>query len=232
MSKQHNKFIRRYQLADMLMHWSVAAGFVLALITGYLIFFQGTSRLLVDSAGHTSRLVHRIGAMLFVVGPVLYFIFSKKRLGFLTAFKWDKSDIGWLKAAPKYYFVGGEGMPPQAKYNTGQKLYYLLAVIFGFLLTVTGFSLWFDWFTGAAGLFMLVVHDLSALVITLFFGVHIYLTIFHPRERISFNAMITGYMESEYAKHHHEIWYNEVKNQDGKTRKQTQKKKKTYSLNG
>lgn len=229
MSKLQNKLIRRYRLTDMLMHWSVAAGFILALITGYLIFFQGTSTLLDHSAGHTTRLVHRIGALFFVLAPAVYFIFSKKRFGFLTAFKWNKSDIGWLKAAPKHYFIGGDGMPPQAKYNTGQKMYYLFAVVFGFLLAVTGFALWFDWFTGAAGLFMLVVHDISALVIALFFGVHVYLSVFHPRERVSFNAMVTGYMDSDYAEHHHELWYSKVKDQNEQIEKQNTQK--SYTLN-
>ncbi|MGG0717452.1 cytochrome b/b6 domain-containing protein [Robertmurraya massiliosenegalensis] len=229
MSKRQNKLIRRYQLVDMLMHWTIALGFLLALITGYLIFFQGTSTLMDQSAGHTSRLIHRIGAVLFVVAPVIYFIFSKKRFGFLSAFKWGKSDLGWLKAAPKHYFLGGE-LPPQTKYNSGQKLYYLFALVFGLLLAVTGFALWFDWFTGAAGIFMLVVHDISALVLTLFFGVHVYLTVFHPSERASFNAMATGYMDSEYAEHHHEIWYNEVKDQDRKNDEQLQEKPESQTM--
>lgn len=28
--------------------------------------------------------------------------------------------------------------------------------------------------------------------------------------------MATGYMDREYAKHHHELWYNEVKAQEEK----------------
>lgn len=232
MNKQQKRLIRRYHLADMLMHWSVALGFVLALITGYLIFFQGTSTLLDHSSGHTSRLIHRIGAVLFIAAPAIYFIFSKRRFGFIDAFKWNKTDFGWLKAAPKHYFTGGEGMPPQAKYNTGQKMYYLFAVIFGFLLTFTGFALWFDWYAGAIGFFMLVIHDISALVITLFFGVHVYLSVFHPHERVAFNAMITGYMEADYAEHHHQIWYNNVKDQDenSKKPKQNQNDQKPYTL--
>lgn len=214
MSKQQNKLIRRYRWTDMLMHWTVAVGFVLALITGYLIFFKGSATLLNSSTGLTLRIVHRVGAVLFVAAPLIYFIFSKKRFGFLTAFKWDKSDIGWLKAAPKHYFVGGDSMPPQPKYNTGQKMYYLFAVIFGFLLAVSGFSLWFDWFTGTAGVVMLLIHDISAVVIALFFAVHVYLTVMHPHERTSFNAMVTGYMDSEYAEHHHEIWYTEEKEKE------------------
>jgi len=230
MSKHQNKLIRRYTLADILMHWSVAIGFILALVTGYLIFFKGSASLLDNSAGNILRLVHRIGGLIFIVAPVIYFIFSKKRFGFLTAFKWDKSDLGWLKAAPKHYFVGGDGMPPQAKYNTGQKMYYLFVLIFGLLLIVTGFALWFDWFKGPAGLFMVVVHDVSALMVTLFFGVHIYLSAIHPRERVSFNAMVTGYMDEDYAEHHHEIWYNEEiekeKEKEKEKNKQSQKNHK------
>lgn len=204
------KLVKRYNRSDMLMHWTVAAGFVLALITGYAVFFEGTSALLVTEAGYIVRLLHRIGAVMFVVAPVIYFIFSKKRFGFLQAFKWNKNDLGWLKAAPKHYFVGGGGMPPQEKYNTGQKMYYLFAVVCGVLLAFTGFALWFGWFSSVMGLVMIFIHDLSAILLTLFFFVHVYLTVFHPNERVSFNAMASGYMDKDYAEHHHELWYDEV----------------------
>lgn len=107
-------------------------------------------------------------------------------------------------------------MPPQEKYNSGQKMYYLFAVVCGILLALSGFALWFGWFTETAGLYMIFIHDVSAVLLTLFFFVHIYLTVFHPHERVSFNAMATGYMDKEYAEHHHEIWYKEVKEAEKK----------------
>lgn len=203
------KNVKRYETADRLLHWAVALGCVLALISGYLIFFEGTSSLLDHAAGMTLRIVHRIGALLFVITPILYFIFSKKRFGFLTAFKYDKSDLGWLKAAPNHYFVGGD-LPPQGKYNTGQKVYYLFAVVMGIILTLTGFAMWFGLFSGRMGLVMIVLHDLSALALGLFFVVHVYLAAIHPRENISLNAMVTGYMDREYAEHGHELWFKEM----------------------
>ena len=42
--------------------------------------------------------------------------------GVKQAFTWGAEDIGWLKAAPSYYFLGDESaMPPQGSMNTGQK---------------------------------------------------------------------------------------------------------------
>ncbi len=216
MSKQGKKLVKRYNRSDMIMHWTVAAGFLMALLTGYAVFFEGTSALLVNEAGYIVRLIHRIGAVMFVVAPIIYFIFSKKRFGFLSAFKWGKRDFGWLMAAPKHYFVGGGNMPPQEKYNTGQKLYYLFAVVCGVLLAFSGFALWFGWFTATAGLIMVFIHDLSAVLLTIFFFVHVYLTVFHPNERTSFNAMASGYMDREYAEHHHELWYKEVEEEEEK----------------
>ena len=46
--KDQEKLVKRYNLPDMLMHWAVAAGFILALITGYVVFFEGTSKFLVN----------------------------------------------------------------------------------------------------------------------------------------------------------------------------------------
>lgn len=211
MSKPKNtkRLIRRYTLSDMLMHWSVALGCVTLLITGGIIFFSSSSTLLNTDAGNMSRLFHRIGAIFFVAAPVIYFILSKKRFGFLVAFKYDKTDLGWLKNAVKHYFVGGP-LPPQGKYNTGQKMYYAVAVVCGILLAISGFALWFDWFTGTGRLVMIVLHDIGAFALGVFFLVHVYLSAIHPRERISFNAMVTGYMDRRYAEHSHELWVEEL----------------------
>lgn len=223
MSKKKKKtLMKRYNRTDRVMHWTVAAGFILALLTGYAVFFEGSSKLLVNEVGYLIRLLHRIGGVIFVVAPILYFIFSKNRFGFLEAFKWSKEDLGWLLAAPKHYFVGGE-MPPQGKYNTGQKLYYLSAIICGVMLALSGFALWFNWFSPTGGLIMLFIHDLSAVFITLFFFVHVYLTVFHPHDRTSFNAMASGYMDKEYAKTNHKKWYDKemkkAEQEDGKQQK-------------
>lgn len=211
MSKPKNtkRLIRRYTLADMLMHWSVAVGCVFLLLSGGVIFFDTSSTILNTDAGNLSRLIHRIAAIFFMGAPVLYFIFSKKRFGFLVAFKYDKSDLGWLKAAVKHYFVGGP-LPPQGKYNTGQKLYYLVAVVCGILLAISGIFLWFDLASGTARLVMLVIHDVGAFALGAFLLVHVYLSAIHPRERVSFNAMVTGYMDRKYAEHSHELWVEEV----------------------
>ncbi|GBF12506.1 cytochrome b/b6 domain-containing protein [Tepidibacillus infernus] len=213
MSKAYKrtKYVKRYCVPDQIMHWMVALGFVLLLVTGFMIFFKGPASLLTTEAGMAFRQGHRIGAILFIGAPLIYFLFSSKRWGFLVAFKWGKYDFGWLKAAPKHYFIGGEGMPPQDKYNTGQKLYFLVVIVFGLLLAMSGFALWFDWFNGSLGVWMLVIHDVSALIITIFFGIHLHLTVFHARERASFNAMTTGWMEAEYAEHHHKLWFDKVK---------------------
>lgn len=221
MSKDQDekKLVKRYNRSDMIMHWAVAVGFILAGITGYVVFFEGSSKFLVNELGYVIRLLHRIGGVIFIVAPVLYFIFSKKRWGFLDAFRWNKDDIGWLKAAPKHYFTGKGNMPPQQKYNTGQKLFYLFAVVCGVLLAVSGLILWFGWFSETFGLYMLFLHDVSAVLLTVFFFVHVYLVVWHPVERTSFNAMTTGYMEEEYAKENHTIWYDKVTGKEKQDKK-------------
>ncbi|TCS81275.1 formate dehydrogenase subunit gamma [Tepidibacillus fermentans] len=211
MSKTNKKYkVFRYTLGDRLMHWSVAIGFILLAITGFMIFFQGSAFLLTSGLGKGIRILHRVGAVLFVAAPLIYLLFSNKRWSWLEVFQWDQSDLGWLKAAPKHYFIGGDSMPPQKKYNTGQKLYYLFVVIFGPILALSGFALWFDWFKENRFI-MLLIHDIAALILVAFFFVHVYLSAIHPRERISLEAMTTGYMDQEYAEHHHKLWYDEVK---------------------
>src|SRR5690625_5524692 len=93
MNKKNKTLVKRYNRTDMIMHWTVAVGFILALLTGYAVFFEGTSSLLVNEVGYTIRLIHRIGGVMFILAPILYFIFSKKRFGFLRAFKIGRAHV-------------------------------------------------------------------------------------------------------------------------------------------
>ena len=137
------------------------------------------------------------------------------------AFTWGVDDIGWLKAAPVYYFQGKEeNMPPQGAMNTGQKMWWFLVVVFGTLLVLTGAVMWFAKTTAPASVlqWMVFVHDVSFIVTGTMFFVHIYLGVFHPLMKESWGAMAKGYISIEYAKAHHGKWY--LENARGKEEKE------------
>jgi formate dehydrogenase subunit gamma len=177
-----------------------------------VLFIPGLGFLAEDS---WTRLIHRIAAAVFIIAPIIYTILDPGSVfrGLKQAFSWGSEDIGWLKAAPRYYFLGDEGsMPPQGAMNTGQKMWWFMVIVFGVIFVITGLVMWFAKTSAPAAVlqWMVFVHDVSFIITGAMFFLHIYLGVFHPLMKESWNAMASGKISTEYAKAHHGKWYEEV----------------------
>jgi len=209
--------VQKYTKPARVFHWVHTVAFFLLLITGIILFVPAFGAAAQDS---WTRVIHRIGAVLFVVAPLIQIFANPKTAGasIKKAFTWGKDDIGWAMAMPKYYFLGDEStMPPQDEMNTGQKMWYTLLLIFGPVFLVTGILMWFFKYSLPSTVFQwsLFAHDVSFIIIFLMFLLHIYLGIIHPMMRKHggcFRAMVPwdGTVSAEYAESHHSKWYKEV----------------------
>ena len=202
----------KYRKPIRIVHWIHTGAFILLFLTGLILFIPGLSFLAADS---WTRLIHRIAAVIFVAIPVIYLIVNPKSVGrgLKNAFSWSGEDMGWLKAAPSYYFTGNEkDMPPQGELNTGQKLWWLITIVFGVIFVITGAIMWFakDAAPPALLQWMVFVHDISFIVTGCMFLLHIYLGVFHPVMTEALKSMTGGKISAEYAKAHHGKWYTEV----------------------
>ncbi len=206
------KELVKYSPPIRVLHWIHLVSFCLLFITGLIIFIPGLSLLAQDSI---TRVIHRIAAVVFVIAPLIYLLGNWKATwqGIGKAFVWGSDDIDWLKAAPGYYFLGDEtAMPPQDEMNSGQKLWWLITVIFSVLFVITGVIMWFAKEAAPASLlqWMVLLHDISFIVAGSMFFVHIYLGVIHPMMKEAWGAITTGKVTAEYAKTHHGKWYNRV----------------------
>jgi formate dehydrogenase subunit gamma len=205
--------VEKYRKPVRVLHWIHSGAFVLLFLTGLVLFIPGLGFLAEDS---WTRLIHRIGAAIFVIIPIIYLIINPKSVGrgLKEAFTWSaKEDIGWLKAVPTYYFQGDDkGMPPQGAMNTGQRLWWLIVVVFGILFVITGAVMWFAKASAPAAVlqWMIFIHDVSFIAAGAMFFVHIYNAVFHPVFDEAWSAMTGGKISVEYARKHHGKWYAEV----------------------
>lgn len=204
--------VEKYSKATRVLHHIHTAAFVILFLTGLILFTPGLGFL---AQGGWTRIIHRVAAVVFIMAPLIYLIWKPKDAirALKEAFKWGMEDIGWLKAAPRYYFIGDEeGMPPQEHINTGQKLWWLIVVVFGALFIVTGLIMWFLKNIAPAELFqwMVFFHDVSFIVTGAMLFVHVYLGVFHPMMKESWNAIWKGTVSTEYAKSHHGKWYKKI----------------------
>ena len=193
-------------------HWWIVVCALILGLTGLFLFVSGFAG---AAEGGGSRLVHRIAAICFVAGPALYFFTNPKSSWkwIKEAFTWNKDDIGWLQAAPIYYFGGPEdAMPPQDRSNTGQKLWMVVVIITGVIFVITGFFMWFLKGNISAEVYqvMLLFHDIAFIAAGAMFLVHVALAVFHPRMSEALRSMWGGKSSTHYAKTHHGKWYDKI----------------------
>ena len=204
--------VERYRKPTRVLHWIHASSFVILFLTGLILFLPPLAFLAEDS---WTRLIHRIAAVVFVVIP-LWYLFTNWKASWKSikeAFDWRAEDMGWLQAAPRYYFLNDEkAMPPQGHMNTGQKMWWLMVVVFGIIFVITGLIMWAFKTIAPVGLLQwsVFVHDIAFIVTGCMLFLHIYLGLFHPLMGSAWDIMVRGKVSVEYAKSHHGKWYEEV----------------------
>lgn len=205
------RWIPRYTALERYLHWGHTATFVLLTLTGMVLFFPFLAPLARGEAGQFMRLVHRISAVLFAGVPLSYAILQPRRLiGTLKDLKFGRDDIGWLKGAVSYYLLGKHvDMPPQGRWNTGEKMNAVILVGGTILFVLTGAMLWFGKGVLPVGVFQaaVIVHDLTMFVTVSMFIIHFYLAVAHPLMWQSLVSMRYGVISESYAREHHAKWY-------------------------
>jgi formate dehydrogenase subunit gamma len=208
---QSKAAVEKYSKATRILHHVHTAAFIVLFLTGLVLFVPQLGFL---AQGSWTRIVHRLAAVIFIVAPIAYLVMRPKAAmrAVADACTWDKEDMGWLKAAPRYYFLcDEEGMPAQGHMNTGQKLWWFLVIIFGAVFIVTGLVMWFLKTVAPASLlqWMVFAHDVAFIVTGAMVFVHVYLGVIHPMMTEAWSAISKGTVSEEYAKSHHGLWYAE-----------------------
>ncbi len=200
--------ILRFRPTQRLVHWVGAAGFVALLVTGLALLWSPFSFL---AWGGWSSLVHRLGAILFILWPVLYLLLDRRGLLELIrdSFTYSREDLAWLKQMPRYLLGRAAGMPPQGRLNAGEKGHHALTILAFLVVALSGVVLWFGkGALGATGLAVAAsVHDASMLVLTVLFVGHLYFTFLYD----ALESMLKGYVTEEYARMEHANWLAAVR---------------------
>jgi len=204
--------VEKYSKPTRILHWVHLVSFCILFLTGLVLFIPQLGLLAQDSV---TRVIHRIFAAIFIIAPLIYIPMNWEatKRGIKEAFSWGASDIGWLKAAPRYYFSGDErNMPPQGSMNTGQRLWWLIVLVSSVIFIITGLIMWFAKTSAPAAVlqWMVFIHDIAFILAGTMLLLHIYLGLFHPLMNEAWKAIHKGTISAEYAKKHHAKWYEEI----------------------
>ena len=200
--------VLRWPLFDRIVHWVVAVTFIVLAITGFSLLF-GRSVLipLMGKEGFAAyaavaKPVHDYLSPEFIVGLVVMLLM------WIGQNVPNKYDLEWLRKGGGYV---GKAHPPAGFVNAGEKIWFWALFVFGIVLMVSGFYLLFPnlGFDRTQMQWAQMFHSVSALVLTGFVFGHVYLGSLGNEG--SFEGMIGGEVDENWARQHHNLWYEELK---------------------
>lgn len=196
--------ILRYTFRERLLHWLAAFSYSYCLATGlafytpYLFWIA-----VVLGGGPTSRFWHPIIGLGFVAAAVWMHTGWRRDMAF------TETDKRWLSRVNDYATNKDEFLPPQERFNAGQKLFYWLMFCGALLLLLSGIFLWFPEYISFRVAWvratMVLIHEIAALLTIGGFIVHLYMGLFLVPG--SMTAMTEGYVSRAWARTHHRLWY-------------------------
>jgi formate dehydrogenase subunit gamma len=209
--------ILRFDMIERFVHWLTASTFIVLGITGLNISF-GRSLLLplmgppaFSTWSEWAKYTHNYLSFAFTLGVVLMFLMWIGR-NFPTA-----ADATWLKMGGGMFDKDDSTHPPAWKFNAGQKLLYWLVMLASLGMIISGFMLLFPFYYGLnVGNMELaeIFHGVVAMLFVSLIVAHIYLGTLGMEG--AFDAMGEGYVDANWAKEHHNLWYAEKVAPQGK----------------
>lgn len=213
-AEKSGMMVPRWTILERTMHWYTAILFIVLAITGLSMLFGRAVLIPILGAegfagwASLSISVHNIAGPFFSLGVFAMLIFwIKHNIPNATDIKWLSSGGGII----------GNAHPSAGKANAGEKIWYWLVMFVG-LLAVCGSGLVLIGWLIQLGLFentrsnmqlMHSIHSIASIIwIIAFFG-HVYIGSIGTEG--AFEGMATGKVSVEWAKQHHDLWYDEVK---------------------
>ena len=190
--------IKRFSRTERALHWSHAAGFLVMLATGLILYLPYLSEIV--ARRRLVKDVHLLAAVAWLIALALVILIGNRRR---LAEAWreietiDHDDRRWLRGADA----------PQGRFNAGQKLNTILTCAFAILFAVSGTLLWVGEhdhrfiFDGTG-----TVHDALTLASIVLLVGHLYLAVIHPSTRHALRGMTTGEVREDWARRHHAKW--------------------------
>jgi formate dehydrogenase subunit gamma len=196
--------VLRYTLIERVHHWLGFFFYLYCLITG-LAFWSP----------YMFWLAALVGG-----GPTARFWHPWFGLGFTASMLWmyrmwwrdmqtTEADLRWRKAIKHYIENDDQNLPPEGRFNYGQKLYFWVMIYGVILLLISGTGLWFvesipEWLR----LLSVTVHVTAALATIGGLIIHVYMGT--AMVRGGFSSIVRGEVTTAWARTHHRLWYEQV----------------------
>jgi formate dehydrogenase subunit gamma len=195
--------IIRYTYRERLCHWAAGLTYVYCMMTGLAFYTPYLYWLAaVVGGGASARYWHPWMGLLFVAAIAWMHHLWRRDLAF------TQEDRRWTKDVKYYVENKDELLPPQGKFNAGQKQFYWIMLFGAILLLVSGLVMWVPEYVPFQLAFIrslaIILHECAALITIGAFIIHVYMGVFMVPG--STKAMIQGHVSKEWARTHHRLW--------------------------
>lgn len=205
--------VARYSFPERAMHWINAFAYIYCMATGLALFTPYMFWMAaVLGGGATVRYWHPWIGLIYLAA--IFWMHSEWK-GDMEPIPEDKI---WDENIKNYVENKDDKMPPQGRFNAGQKMFWKAMFWCSLVLLATGVVLWFPELISQnrslRGLHWLLpicifVHSATALITIGFFIIHVYMSVWMTPG--SFESMMNGTVSSSFAKAHHRLWYDKIK---------------------
>jgi formate dehydrogenase subunit gamma len=197
----------RFDATERLFHWAFAIPFLLTFLTGLGLYFPELAKL----AGNRElvRDVHRFAGLFTVLLPAVVLLLGDRRnlrRDVHDIDLWSRDDRQWFRAWLWRKIGGRDRLPPQGRFNSGQKFNAVLTAGCLFWLSLTGLII----FPGIHPPFWLLsnsrnLHDLAWIVLTPAVLGHVFLAAIYKPTRPGLSGIITGRVPLAWLREHHPL---------------------------
>ncbi|MGQ7845096.1 formate dehydrogenase subunit gamma [Granulosicoccus sp. 3-233] len=213
--------VKRWSWFSRLVHWITAVSFITLAITGLSMLIGKTVLIpLLGKQGfalwaQTSITIHNVVGPVFSVGIVLMIV-----LWIWHNFP-NATDVQWMKQGGG---VIGKGHPSAGRMNAGEKIWFWVVTFVGLAVSVTGLIMvapvygiaipeWASFLPLVEGSRAQMqqanlVHAVLSLGWAAMAVGHIYIGTAGTEGALE--GMTTGYVSTEWAKQHHDLWYEKL----------------------
>ena len=197
----------RYNFAERAYHWINALSYTYLMLTGLAIFTPLAYWLAYIFGGPgTIRYWHPWIGLIYLAT-----IFWMHRMWKRDMQKIPE-DERWSKNIRAYAEHHDELMPPQGRFNAGQKQFWWVMLYCTFILLITGIIMWIPekmprelhWVLPIT----VFIHSATALITIAAFIIHVYMSVWVTPG--SMKAMVEGNVSTNWARTHHRLWYEKI----------------------
>lgn len=207
------KMVYRWSKADLWIHWVLALSCLWLIVTGIMIMIGKHILQPYVGEGVWAALINISKFTHDYVGPIFIVSWALNVVKWMPLQTFKLYDLKWFLVVGGYINFGPfKGKHPDSGFaNAGEKMWFWTLAVFGLFISASGMMLVLPGLDlpREASMLALLVHGISAIIIIAFTIVHIWMATVLSEGGME--CMISGYCDETWAVQHHNLWYDEIK---------------------